>query len=295
MCGAPAMVAKVGSQSSCETVPLRVTLAAKWPGQRKKVGTRQAPSQLEFFSPRKGAAGASGQVLQCGPLSVGHLTTVYSSLPGWRWFLRTWVRKCMRVPFHRLKKGLPASTWRATRPLAAATVSSQIVAMRVFVSAPVPRRPAPSQASSKVLPAPPRHAGGTCCPAIRRSRAASAGGRRGRRVVLAEPPRLFSAVAIVRSVFRQPSLALGRPTCVMPERTGTLPPMNAAHPVVPRCCAVESVKRRRLRWRCGRCWAWRIPSCRACRGLCSRCRWTDGAVQSNTGSTPSRSAVRACS
>jgi hypothetical protein len=63
MSGAPAAAAKVGSQSSCETMPLSVVPAGKWPGQRMKHGTRKAPSQLEFFSPRNGVVPASGQVL----------------------------------------------------------------------------------------------------------------------------------------------------------------------------------------------------------------------------------------
>ena len=63
MSGAPAAAAKVGSQSSWETIPLSVVPAGKWPGQRANAGTRNAPSQLEFFSPRNGMVPASGQVL----------------------------------------------------------------------------------------------------------------------------------------------------------------------------------------------------------------------------------------
>ena len=37
--------------------------ASIWPGKRTIVGTRQPPSQLVFFSPRKGVDAASGQVL----------------------------------------------------------------------------------------------------------------------------------------------------------------------------------------------------------------------------------------
>ncbi|MDZ7651053.1 MAG: hypothetical protein U5L03_00020 [Burkholderiaceae bacterium] len=40
MSGAPAMAAKVGSQSSWETMPFSVVPAANLPGQRTKVGTR---------------------------------------------------------------------------------------------------------------------------------------------------------------------------------------------------------------------------------------------------------------
>ena len=39
-------------------------------GQRTIDGTRQPPSQLVFFSPKKGDEAASGQVFICGPLSV---------------------------------------------------------------------------------------------------------------------------------------------------------------------------------------------------------------------------------
>ena len=59
----PAAAAKVGSQSSCDTIPLSVTPAGNFPGQRTKAGTRYAPSQLEFFSLRNGVVPASGQVL----------------------------------------------------------------------------------------------------------------------------------------------------------------------------------------------------------------------------------------
>ena len=42
-------------------------------------------------------------------------------------------------------------------------------------------------------------------------------------------------VAMVTSLFCQPSFAPGRPTFVMPVRTGTLPPRNAARPAVQLC------------------------------------------------------------
>jgi hypothetical protein len=44
-------------------------------------------------------------------------------------------------------------------------------------------------------------------------------------------------VAMVTSVSCQPCEAPGRPTLVMPVRTGTLPPMKAARPAVQLCCA----------------------------------------------------------
>lgn len=63
MSGFPPAAAKVGSQSSCEMMPFSVVPAGKCPGQRTKAGTRKAPSQFEFFSPRNGMVPASGQVL----------------------------------------------------------------------------------------------------------------------------------------------------------------------------------------------------------------------------------------
>ena len=61
--GSPAAARSVGSQSWWETMPLSVLPAANFPGQRTKAGTRQAPSQLVFFSLRKGVMAPSGQVL----------------------------------------------------------------------------------------------------------------------------------------------------------------------------------------------------------------------------------------
>lgn len=40
------------------------------PGHLTKAGTRKPPSQVVFFSLRKGVMAASGQALKCGPLSV---------------------------------------------------------------------------------------------------------------------------------------------------------------------------------------------------------------------------------
>jgi hypothetical protein len=64
------MEASVGSPSlwlmrSVVTVPGVIT-----PGQRTRPGTRKAPSQLVFFSERKGVIAPSGQVFMCGPLSL---------------------------------------------------------------------------------------------------------------------------------------------------------------------------------------------------------------------------------
>ena len=47
------------------------------------------------------------------------------------------MRKCIRVPFHQQKKGLPSLAWRVMKSFAAATVSSSMVSMRFLVSGPV--------------------------------------------------------------------------------------------------------------------------------------------------------------
>jgi hypothetical protein len=54
-----------GCASSSETCPGWIRL-----GQRIMHGTLNAPSQLVFFSLRKGVIAPSGQVFMCGPLSV---------------------------------------------------------------------------------------------------------------------------------------------------------------------------------------------------------------------------------
>ena len=51
-------------------ISLETTPAGILPGQRTISGTRYAPSQLEFFSLRKGVIAPSGQEFMCGPLSV---------------------------------------------------------------------------------------------------------------------------------------------------------------------------------------------------------------------------------
>ena len=51
-------------------MPLATEPAAILPGQRTSIGTRNAPSQLVFFSLRNGVMPPSGQLLRCGPLSV---------------------------------------------------------------------------------------------------------------------------------------------------------------------------------------------------------------------------------
>ena len=51
-------------------ISLDTVFAGIRPGQRITCGTRNAPSQLVFFSLRKGVVAPSGQVFTCGPLSV---------------------------------------------------------------------------------------------------------------------------------------------------------------------------------------------------------------------------------
>ena len=59
----------------------RPTPAGILPGQRTSSGTRNAPSQLVFFSLRNGVIAPSGQVFMCGPLSVLYMTIVLSAMP----------------------------------------------------------------------------------------------------------------------------------------------------------------------------------------------------------------------
>jgi hypothetical protein len=66
----PAAARNVGSQSWCWTISLETTPAGILSGQRIISGTRNAPSQLVFFSLRNGVIPASGHVFMCGPLSV---------------------------------------------------------------------------------------------------------------------------------------------------------------------------------------------------------------------------------
>ena len=61
---------------SLRTVPGLIT-----PGQRMKQGTRYPPSQLVFFSPRKGDVPPSGHDIFSAPLSVEYITMVLSSRP----------------------------------------------------------------------------------------------------------------------------------------------------------------------------------------------------------------------
>jgi hypothetical protein len=68
--GSPAAAKRVGNQSAWLTIPLRTVPASMRPGHRTTAGTRYAPSQLVFFSPRNGVVPASGHEFMCGPLSV---------------------------------------------------------------------------------------------------------------------------------------------------------------------------------------------------------------------------------
>ena len=58
MSGSPAAAISVGSQSSPLTISFETEPGLMWPGQRIIAGTRNAPSQLEFFSLRKGVIAA---------------------------------------------------------------------------------------------------------------------------------------------------------------------------------------------------------------------------------------------
>jgi hypothetical protein len=70
MSGSPAAARNVGSQSWWPTISFETVPAAMRPGQRMISGTRNAPSQFVFFSPRNGVIPASGHEFMCGPLSV---------------------------------------------------------------------------------------------------------------------------------------------------------------------------------------------------------------------------------
>ena len=70
MSGSPAAARNVGSQSWCWMISFDTVPAGILPGQRTISGTRNAPSQLVFFSLRNGVMPPSGHVFMCGPLSV---------------------------------------------------------------------------------------------------------------------------------------------------------------------------------------------------------------------------------
>ncbi len=62
-------------------MPVKLVPGLIWPGQRTSAGTLNAPSQLVFFSLRKGVIPASGQLFMWGPLSVLYITIVSSVMP----------------------------------------------------------------------------------------------------------------------------------------------------------------------------------------------------------------------
>ena len=68
--GSPAAARKVWIQSWPLTISLETPPGLIFPGHRIMHGTRNAPSQLVFFSLRNGVIAPSGQVFMCGPLSV---------------------------------------------------------------------------------------------------------------------------------------------------------------------------------------------------------------------------------
>jgi hypothetical protein len=141
MSGSPAAARNVGSQSWCWTISLETAPAGTLPGHRSSSGILNAPSQLEFFSLRKGVIPPSGQVFMCGPLSVEYMTIVSSAIPSsssrsssvptclswsiivswygdcqrpaWPTLLRfVCVRRCMWVVFTQQKNGLRLLRWR---------------------------------------------------------------------------------------------------------------------------------------------------------------------------------------
>ena len=70
MFGSPAAARRVGSQSMWLMIWLDTVPALILPGQRAMAGTLKAPSQLVFFSLRKGVMPAAGREFMCGPSSV---------------------------------------------------------------------------------------------------------------------------------------------------------------------------------------------------------------------------------
>jgi hypothetical protein len=77
----PAAATSVGAQSRWDMISFEMTPGLILPGQRTKEGTRNAPSQFMFFSPRNGVIAPSGQVFMWGPLSVLYNTIVLSAMP----------------------------------------------------------------------------------------------------------------------------------------------------------------------------------------------------------------------
>jgi hypothetical protein len=81
MSASPATARSVGSMSRWLQMSFTTTPAGILPGQRMTHGTRNAPSQFEFFSLRNGVILASGQLFMCGPLSVEYMTNVSLAMP----------------------------------------------------------------------------------------------------------------------------------------------------------------------------------------------------------------------
>ncbi len=70
--------------------------------------------------------------------SCSTMPSAYSSWPEIpRFSALTWVRKCIRVPFHHTNQGLPAACCSLMKAMARSEVSSSTVSMRFLVSGPV--------------------------------------------------------------------------------------------------------------------------------------------------------------
>ena len=76
--GIAAAVVWVGIQSIWAMISLEIAPVSILPGQRTIIGRRNPPSQVVFFSPRKGIMPPSGQPMILAPLSVEYMTIVFS-------------------------------------------------------------------------------------------------------------------------------------------------------------------------------------------------------------------------
>src|SRR5262245_17217305 len=164
MSGSPAAASSVGNISVCEKISLDSVPGLMTPGHRMKLGTRQPPSQLVSFSPRKGVQPPSGQLKHSAPLSVEYITMVLSVMPSSSSLSNSlptcpscstipsgytpspvfpsdsffrWVKTCMRVEFHQTKKGLPSLLAFSMNFRLASRNSSSTVSMRLVVNGPV--------------------------------------------------------------------------------------------------------------------------------------------------------------
>src|SRR3954447_7528441 len=77
----PAMLARVGSQSSAENISFLTVPGLMTPGQRTTSGARIPPSQVLSLPPLNGVVPPSGKVIVSAPLSVVKTMTVLSSWP----------------------------------------------------------------------------------------------------------------------------------------------------------------------------------------------------------------------